>query len=230
MDRAAELAAADSPGGSVVSAEEQTAGRGRNGRKWNSKKGGLFFTLLERPSLSASEYYRAAMAVQIAAANALTRTCGKPCLLRWPNDVYWQGRKLAGILTEFLAEGDRVKWMALGIGVNVNNRAGERYAVSCAELSGRALSRREILLAILEEWKRLKGAGFRDQEKRWNAACDSIGREAETRGRRGASPVRGIFLGVDSLGRALLKTDRGEILSLWPGAVSLVIKKQRSDV
>jgi BirA family biotin operon repressor/biotin-[acetyl-CoA-carboxylase] ligase len=223
MNRAGELAARGCPGGSVVSAGEQTAGRGRNGRKWDSEKGGLFFTLLERPSLTASEYYHAAMAAQIASVKALTKICGKPCFLRWPNDVYAAGRKLAGILTEFRAEGDRLAWISIGIGVNVNNKPKER--VSCAELSGRALSRRELLLAILEEWDRLKRAGFRDLEKRWNAACDSIGREAAARGRAGSSPARGVFLGADPLGRGMLKTEEGETLKFWPGAVSFIIKK-----
>jgi BirA family biotin operon repressor/biotin-[acetyl-CoA-carboxylase] ligase len=225
MNRAGELAARDCPGGSVVSAGEQTAGRGRNGKKWDSGKGGLFFTLLERPFLTASEYYHAAMAAQIASAKALARICGKPCFLRWPNDVYGAGRKLAGILTEFRAEGDRLAWISIGIGVNVNNRSVERTAVSCTELSGRVLSRREVLLAILEEWDRLKSAGFRDLEKRWNAACDSIGRKAETMGGEGSPRARGLFLGADPLGRGMLKTDGGEILKFWSGAVSFTIKK-----
>jgi BirA family biotin operon repressor/biotin-[acetyl-CoA-carboxylase] ligase len=224
MNRAAELAARGCPGGSVVSAEEQTAGRGRNGRKWDSGKGGLFFTLLERPSLTASEYYRISMAAQIASVKALTRVSGTPCFLRWPNDVYGAGGKLAGILTEFQAEGDRLKWISIGIGVNVNNRAGESSALSCAELSGRVLSRREVLLAILEEWDRLKGTGFGDLEKRWNSASDSIGRKAEARAGEGGPPARGVFLGADSLGRGMLKTDKGEILRFWPGAVSFAIR------
>jgi BirA family biotin operon repressor/biotin-[acetyl-CoA-carboxylase] ligase len=159
------------------------------------------------------------MAAQIASAKALTRICGKPCFLRWPNDVYGAGRKLAGILTEFRADGDRVKWMSIGIGINVNNRPGGKSAVSCTELSGRVLSRREILLAVLEEWNRLKRAASRDLEKRWNGLSDSIGRQAAAE-----TGARGVFLGVDHLGRALLKTDRGEILNFWPGAVSFIIK------
>jgi BirA family biotin operon repressor/biotin-[acetyl-CoA-carboxylase] ligase len=224
MNRAAELAAGGCPEGSVVSAEEQTSGRGMNGRAWDSGKGGLFFTLLERPSLTASEYYRISMAAQIASAEALTRVSGKPCFLRWPNDIYGAGRKLAGILTEFRAEGDRLKWISIGIGVNVNNKTGGKSALSCAELSGRVLSRREVLLAILKEWNRLKTAGFRDLEKRWNSASDSTGRKAETRAGEGGPPARGIFLGADPLGRGMLKTDSGEILKFWPGMVSFVIK------
>ncbi|MDR3130186.1 MAG: biotin--[acetyl-CoA-carboxylase] ligase [Treponema sp.] len=221
MNRAAELADRGCPGGSIVSAEKQTAGRGRNGRKWESGKGGLFFTLLERPSLTASEYYRAAMAAQIASSKTLTKICGKPCFLRWPNDVYGAGRKLAGILTEFRADGDRVKWMSLGIGINVNNRPGGESAVSCAELSGRIISRREVLLGVLEEWSGLQKAGYGGLEKHWNALSDSIGRQAVAE-----SGIKGVFLGADPLGRALLKTDGGGILSFWPGAISFIIKNQ----
>jgi BirA family biotin operon repressor/biotin-[acetyl-CoA-carboxylase] ligase len=241
MNRAAELAARGCPGGSVISAEEQTAGRGRNGRLWSSKKGGLFFTLLERPSITAPEYYRMALAAQIALGKALTKLCGKPCSLRWPNDIYAAERKLAGILTEFYAEGDRITWISLGIGVNVNNRAKGRIAVNCAELIGAPLSRREVLLAFLKEWDKIKADGFLELEKKWNAASDCRGRKAAAMelpakllaefpaklsggGKEKGRPlIKGTFLGVDSLGRGVLKTAKGEKRAFWPGAVSFIL-------
>jgi BirA family biotin operon repressor/biotin-[acetyl-CoA-carboxylase] ligase len=233
MNRAAELADRGCPGGSVISAEEQTSGRGRNGRAWASKKGGLFFTLLERPALTAPEYYHMAIAAQIALGNGLSKLCGRPCALRWPNDIYAAGRKLAGILTEFHAEGDRITWIALGIGVNVNNRATGKSAVTCAELSGARLSRRELLLAFLAEWDAIKAEGFPDLAKKWNAASDCRGRTAaavelpaglSARGKEKGRPLaEGTFVGIDALGRGLLKTATGETRALWPGAVSLIV-------
>jgi BirA family biotin operon repressor/biotin-[acetyl-CoA-carboxylase] ligase len=156
MNRAAELAARGCPEGTVITAGEQTAGRGRNGHLWASKQGGLFFTLLERPSFSAADYFRISLAFQIAVARALTKICGKPVRLRWPNDLYAEGKKIAGLLTEFHAEGDRLSWISLGLGVNVNNAPHSDEAANCADLAGRPLSRQEVLLAILAEWESRK--------------------------------------------------------------------------
>jgi BirA family biotin operon repressor/biotin-[acetyl-CoA-carboxylase] ligase len=210
MNRAAELAARNYPGGSVITAGEQTAGRGRNGRPWSSKKGGLFFTLLERPPLPALEYTRLSMAAQIAAARALTSVCGRRALLRWPNDIYIDEKKIAGVLTEFHAEGDRLVWVSIGIGVNVNNKGAPGTAAHCAAFLRRPLSRRTVLLAVLDEWDKVKNLGPDELRKMWNAAGEGIGRRVRVienkDGGKDAKPVTsGVFLGVDMSGKGLVK-------------------------
>ncbi|MDR1106108.1 MAG: biotin--[acetyl-CoA-carboxylase] ligase, partial [Treponema sp.] len=157
MNRARECAFADAPGGTVITAETQTAGRGRNGKNWVSGKGGLFFTMLERPRLSIANYALLVMAAHIAVCRAVRGVCRTDAFLRWPNDVYSGGKKTAGILSDVYGEGDGVEWMAVGAGINVNNRlpAG---ASGCASLAGRAVSRRDTLLAVLGEFSRVKRA------------------------------------------------------------------------
>src|SRR5262249_38382993 len=112
--------------GVVVFAEAQTKGRGRLGRKWMSpSKKGLWFSVLLRPGLRPV----AATQLTIAAATALRRAIaaqtGLNPEIKWPNDILVNGRKVAGILTELSAELDRVKYVVLGIGVDVNLSAGD---------------------------------------------------------------------------------------------------------
>jgi BirA family biotin operon repressor/biotin-[acetyl-CoA-carboxylase] ligase len=224
MNRAAELAARQYPGGSVITAGEQTSGKGRNGRTWNSQKGGLFFTLLERPVLPVLEYSKLSMAAQIASAKAISRITGKRALLRWPNDIYVEGKKIAGVLTEFKAQGDKLDWITIGVGINVNNFA--KSSISVAELSGHPLSRREALLAVLDEWDKLKNADSFELGKRWNSMAEGRGQKvlAVTGKEKENRPVeKGIFLGVDVLGRGILKNIKNEKRAFSPGAVSFLM-------
>src|ERR1043166_918442 len=94
--------------GLVVFAESQTKGRGRHGRAWSSPRGkGLWFSVLLRPKLRASAAPRITVAASVAVAHAIRKTSGLDARIKWPNDVTLNGKKVAGILTELRAEGDR---------------------------------------------------------------------------------------------------------------------------
>jgi BirA family biotin operon repressor/biotin-[acetyl-CoA-carboxylase] ligase len=225
MNRAAEYAAKGYPEGTVVSAGEQTAGRGRNGRDWISSKGGLFFTLLERPSICATEHVRVSLAFQIATVRALEQLCRKPIQLHWPNDLYVDGKKIAGILTEFHAEGDRLLWISLGMGVNVNNplKLQERSTINCSSISPQPLSRREVLLAILSQWELTK----KDLEspklhKEWNSLAWGIGKQVLAKETKSNNrKAVGIFMGIDELGRGVLKGENRERFLCSPGNITI---------
>jgi BirA family biotin operon repressor/biotin-[acetyl-CoA-carboxylase] ligase len=244
MNRAREYAEQGFPGGTVVVAERQSAGRGRNGRIWTSEPGGLFFTILERPDIGIAGYSLPAMAVQIAAARALTGICGKKALLRWPNDIYAGGKKIAGVLTEVSGEGDRISWMSFGIGVNMNNPAPAAYSTSCADIRGRPVSRREGLAAILDELAGLqKKAALHPRLLRdlWNSLAGGIGCPvlAVEPGRdSGASEgkkytgdqrllARGVFQGINASGACIIKTGAGGRNRCFsPGSASLIFLKE----
>ena len=250
MDRAREFAVRGPAAEMVITTERQSAGRGRNGRAWASRHGGLFFTILDSTAFSRSmalaEYNLPAMIFQIAAARALASLTGKSARLRWPNDVYVDHRKIAGVMTELSGEGDIINWLAAGIGVNVNNPVPSGRAVSCAEIAGHQFSRREVLLKIIDEAEQLKkrinsgtvyAQGNRLLAAEWNSLADFIGAKAaivdsgrEDLGKPGKPEdakgrifARGIFAGVDPAGRCILKPENGErALYFNPGPVSLV--------
>jgi BirA family biotin operon repressor/biotin-[acetyl-CoA-carboxylase] ligase len=119
LDVAHRIAAQGAPAGTLVIANEQTAGRGRGGKSWQSSPGaGLWLTLIERPGES-SGLGVLSLRVGLAAAEALDRFAPEPIRLKWPNDLYVDQGKLGGILVEARWREQAVEWVAIGLGVNV---------------------------------------------------------------------------------------------------------------
>jgi BirA family biotin operon repressor/biotin-[acetyl-CoA-carboxylase] ligase len=119
LDVAHRLAGKNAPAGTLVIANEQTAGRGRGGKTWQSSAGeGLWMTLIERP-IEDSGLGVLSLRIGIAAAAALDRFASEPIRLKWPNDLYIDRGKLAGILVEARWREQSVEWLAIGLGVNV---------------------------------------------------------------------------------------------------------------
>ncbi|MDR2897651.1 MAG: biotin--[acetyl-CoA-carboxylase] ligase [Spirochaetaceae bacterium] len=219
----------------VAVAETQTKGRGRSGRGWYSDRGGLFFTLLSRPSLAAADYTIISMAVQTAVCKALSELTGMKAELHWPNDVYIEGRKIAGILTEFHAEGDRITWISSGIGVNINNTLpGNRFA-SCGTLNGKPVSRREALTAILDQAEAIQMEHKRELHRHWNNLAYGRGRPVVIippgHDDAGKTPSldtimgRGRFMGIDSRGRGVIES-QGELKRFSPGSASFLFQDE----
>jgi len=242
MDRARESAVRGAESGSVFTAEKQSAGRGRNGRTWVSRQGGLFSTVLERPRLTITDYTQLSLMMQIAVVRSLSSICGKKAFVRWPNDIYIDHRKIAGITTEVCGEGDLISWLSGGIGVNVNNPVPSGRAASCADITKRQVSRREVLIKILDEFDNIKktfvstaaySQGNRPLAAEWNSLADCVGAKAAVfepvpvQAENGDSIekqekilARGLFQGIDPAGRCIIKTD-DSALYFNHGSVSL---------
>ena len=110
------------PHGAVVVAEEQTAGRGRAGRMWHSEKtSGIYMSVLLRPPISPMHAPVLTLLAGLAACDAVREQTGLAPDLRWPNDLLLNGKKFSGILTEMHAEPDRVRFVVIGIGIDVNH-------------------------------------------------------------------------------------------------------------
>jgi len=155
---AMELGYADEPEGAVVLAEEQTAGRGRAGRSWHSERGaGLYVTLLLRPKLSPVQAPLLTMLAGLSAHTAVLAQTGLSAELKWPNDLLLNGKKLGGILTEMHAEPNAVRFVIVGIGINVSQEKfpGElaATATSLRKETGRLHSRLEILVKLLSQFE-----------------------------------------------------------------------------
>lgn len=218
------------PEGTVVLAEEQTAGRGRLGRTWESSRGvNLYLSVLLRPSIPIWNAPQLSLVAGVAVAE-IGREEGIDCGIKWPNDVVVGGRrKLAGILTEIEAEADRVAFVVVGIGVNVNAKA-EHFS---AELEGKATSmliesgkRRDRtalaakLLARLDEcYRAYLAGGFAALAPRWRGLAVLDGRRVEV-----ASPgesFAGVCAGIDDDGGLLVDDDAGVRRRVLAGDVTL---------
>ena len=140
--------------GSVWLAEEQTAGKGRAGHVWKSNpRDGIYCSALMRPRLSPADVIIFSLAAGLAVVEAVHEVTGLWGDLRWPNDVLLGGRKFCGILTELNAEVTRVRFVVVGMGLNVNNEGFpaelETIATSLRMESGRRFSRVELVAALL---------------------------------------------------------------------------------
>lgn len=178
-DVALKLAAQEAPHGTVVVAEEQTAGRGRLGRKWFSEKSsGIYCSVVLRPPFSPAAAPMLTLVAGVAACHAVRSVTGLPVDIRWPNDLIVNNKKVCGILTEMSAEVDRLHAVVVGIGINVNHRAMpaeiKTIATSFALEGGKPYSRANILIALLKEierfYKLLLAEGGGAIAKAWAAA------------------------------------------------------------
>lgn len=120
------LAAAGAPDGTAVIAEKQTTGRGRLGRNWDSAAGlGLWISLILRPQINTSDLAVITILTAVSIARAIAAQTGIQVEVKWPNDLLYQGKKLTGILAELNGEMDRVNYLVVGTGVNVNHQAAD---------------------------------------------------------------------------------------------------------
>ncbi|MGH9774603.1 MAG: biotin--[acetyl-CoA-carboxylase] ligase [Candidatus Acidiferrales bacterium] len=145
--------------GAVVLAEEQTAGRGRAGRKWTSEKSaGIHATVLLRPEVAPMHAPLLTLVAGVAARDAVADETGLAPDIRWPNDLLLNGKKCGGILTEMQAEPDRIHYAVVGIGINVNqSRMPAELSENATSLrieTGRICSRLELLARLLRHFDR----------------------------------------------------------------------------
>jgi BirA family biotin operon repressor/biotin-[acetyl-CoA-carboxylase] ligase len=200
MDVAHTLAAAGAPAGTLVLADHQTAGRGRGGRSWQSEPGaGVWLTLLERPQ-DAHAVEVLALRAGIQVARALDRYAGGQVGLKWPNDLYLAGRKLAGVLIEARWQDGAPTWVAIGVGINVRVPVG--FDGDAASLRA-GTQRMDVIAAVIPELRAaaaMRGVLMNDE------LAEFAGRDI-ARGRACTAPAAGRVEGVAASGEILILQD-----------------------
>ncbi|MGC3999654.1 MAG: biotin--[acetyl-CoA-carboxylase] ligase [Anaeromyxobacter sp.] len=229
-DHAKALAEDGAAHGEVVVAERQTAGRGRRGRSWVSPPGmNVSFSVVLRPELPPARAPELTLVASVAICDAL-RHAGVPGAgIKWPNDLLVGGRKIAGILTELAAEPDRVQWVVLGVGVNVNARTEDfppelrDEATSVRVERGEPAPRALFLAACLgslEEWlDRHAEDGFAAVREAWKARSVTLGQEVVVKAE--GRELTGVAEDVDESG-ALLVRCGGRLERILAGDVLLL--------
>ncbi len=229
--RAKAMAADGAPEGTLVIAEEQTQGRGRRGRNWFSPPGaGIYLSLIMRPDILPQEAPRFALLTAAAVAEAVREITALETRIKWPNDILVGGRKLGGILTEVSMEMDKVEYMIVGLGLNVN-LAREAFPSDLQEIGtsiqmemGRHLHRLPLVRRIIERFEETyqgyQRHGFAPIRKRWQDFTDMIGRtvEVDTMGRR----LTGEVLDFDEDGYLVVREHNGVPVRLFSGDVSFI--------
>lgn len=201
LDAAHELAAAGAPDGTLVLADAQTAGRGRLGRSWQSEAGrGIWLTLVERPG-DPEALDVLSLRLGLAAAAVLDPFAPARVALKWPNDLYVEGRKLAGILVEARWKNGRLDWLAAGFGLNLRPPSDAPWAAALREGTSR-LDVLRVLVAALREAARRPG--------RLDAAeLEAFGARDLARGRACREPGEGTVAGIAPDGALVLDTPDG---------------------
>jgi len=217
---AMQAAAAGEPEGATFVAEEQTAGRGRGEHTWESQQSaGIYCSVVLRPEMSPMDALLLSLMTGIAVAEAVEQATGLHPDLRWPNDALLGGRKFCGILTEMNAEPMRVRYVVIGIGINVNHRsfAGELepIATSLRIESGREWSRVELTAALLKSldghYRKLAEGGQRAREAilRQFEERSSFARTRHVRIEENGGAYEGVTEGLDERGFLRLRTKHG---------------------
>jgi BirA family biotin operon repressor/biotin-[acetyl-CoA-carboxylase] ligase len=216
--------------GVVVIAESQTRGRGRLGRAWVSPRGlGLWLTVLLRPPLAPRAATQLTVAAATGTARAIRRQTGLTPEIKWPNDVLLQGRKVCGVLTELSAELDHVKFVLVGLGLNVNLTAADfppevrELATSLRLATGRAQRRAELAAVLLEEldrdYARVCRGEFAAVAEEWATQCATLGQRVRIR--LGDRIIIGHAESLDDDGALLLRTEHGRLERIVGGDVTV---------
>jgi len=227
MDEAFALGVAGAAHGTVVCAETQTKGRGRMGRQWVSPPGkGIYVSIILRPQVNLSEVAQLTLVSAVALCEALRNVAGVEAAIKWPNDILIDGKKVSGILTELNAEMDRIKFVVVGIGVNVNTLSSQLppEGTSLKVEAKKDISRVEVLREILrslEKWVVIFEAhGFAEVRERWKELSWTLGKRVKFIEPSGEVIGTAIDLAPD--GCLLLKKDSGEVIKRISGDAILV--------
>lgn len=229
-DVAKGLAAQNAPDGTVVLADEQTAGRGRMGRHWSAPPGTcILCSILFRPDLTLPQAQWLTMLCALAAADAVDQVAALPVSLKWPNDLivesqHW--KKLAGVLTETGVMGERLEFVVVGIGINVNVAPRDLPslapdATSILAETGREVDRTTLLAALLAgvEARYARVQAGESPHVEWATRLATLGQSVEAITSGGT--IAGVAESVDEGGALLLRTPDGELHRLLAGDVTL---------
>lgn len=234
-DEALRWATEGAADGCLVTADTQTQGRGRFGRKWVTRPGvSLAFSLILRPTPDEMDHLSFFSPLgALAISQALEEALGLAPQIKWPNDVLLDGRKTAGILVEAAWSGETLEAVVIGIGINVTHEAVPPAdellypAISVEEAAERPVNRLELLRAVLYalfEWRSYTGRpAFRQQWEKRLAFLNEwveIGEMVP-----GSSPISGQMLGLADDGGLMLRGEDGQVTTIAVGDVHLRPKK-----
>ncbi len=227
-----EKAEAGAENGTLVAAEIQRAGKGRRGRRWLSQSGGLWFSYLLRPRLLPAQAPLLTLVTAVGLARGLESYGGLSFGIKWPNDILWQGKKVAGILAEMKAEWDNIDYVVIGIGLNCRSAAidGEiaALAVSLEEVWGEAPIRNRLLphllLSLEEAYEQFFQAGFGPLRQEWEKRSLVLGRPVRILD--GDGGFAGTALALLDDGGLLVETAEGRRVTVHSGDVSLRLREE----
>ena len=214
--------------GTIIIADYQTSGRGRLGRKWiSSPDDSILLSIILYPEIE--ELRLLNMIAALAVAQSIEKLTDLKPILKWPNDVLIEGKKVSGALIESDVQGEQANSAIVGIGLNVNLDPSSmpeisETATSLKEMLGREVSRLDMLESLLCEFEELCQALHHGEpiHKEWQRRLDTIGREVAVK--QGNEVLEGYAESVDKDGNLLLRCPDGTLATIISGDVTLKAK------
>lgn len=216
--------------GTVIVAEVQTGGKGRLERNFFSPRGkGIYFSVILRPKCLPKDAPKFTLMAAVAVAHAMKRF-NLPAQIKWPNDIMFDGRKVVGILTELSAQIEKVNYIVVGIGINVNIAPKDfpadikKVAASLSEINGDEISRLDFFRAVLEEFDKLyctiNAEGFKKIFEYWKKFNITLGRNVKVISAETGESFNGVAEDIDEDGALIVTTESGR-QTLYAGDVSI---------
>jgi len=228
-NRAKQLAEAGAPDGTLVIARQQSAGKGRRGKTWESPAaGGIWMSLLLRPAITPDRASMLTLVAALAVAEGIENTCGLSALIKWPNDLVLNKKKICGILTEMSAEIDCINHVVIGIGINVNIKELpdelKGVATSLYLETGKTFPRSLLTAAILQAWETCYELFLQTMDlsallERYHQLL--VNRDKEVRVLAPGGAYDGIARGVTATGELLVEKTDGTMTEVLSGEVSV---------
>ena len=214
--------------GEIVIAEAQTDGRGRLGRRWESPPGvNLYVSVILRPRLLPIHAPQITLMAAVALAETVAPLIKPAPVIKWPNDILVNGKKLAGVLSEAACDPQRIDHVILGMGLNVNYQVTSmppelrQRATSVADLTGSAIDRESVMVRLIHHLDRCYGEldeyGFEALRARWDAFFGLRGRRVRIE--NDEDVVIGRALGIDRNGALIIEDGFGKLQNVYAGDV-----------
>lgn len=210
--------------GTVILTEEQTSGKGRMARKWDSAKGkGIWMSIILKPDIPPQLAPQFTLVAAVAVTKAISEVADVTPSIKWPNDLLLNGKKCTGILTELQSDPDRVQSIILGIGINVNQISDDfpddlkSIATSVRMESGKIVDRAILVNKIFDYLEKYTDLyiteGFRPLKLLWESYSDTIGKRI--RASMVNKVIIGKAIGITDEGVLQLQTDDGEVHGIY---------------
>ena len=226
-DTAYNLAAHGEKEGSVVIAESQTAGRGRIGRKWISPKSkGAYFSVILRPDILPKEVSSITLISALSVAKTIREMTNLAAFIKWPNDVLINNQKICGILTEMNAETDKINFVIIGIGVNINTKKEllPKGATSIMEEYDAEMSRVDVVRGIFKNldkyYRFFKSGHIAEIIKEYKEFSNFLGTRIQVAYHD--TKIEGYAIDVDRDGALILRMDSGLNERILAGDVTML--------
>ena len=202
------------PEGTVIVADIQTKGRGRKNRSWSSPKGGLWFSVVLYPNISPDQGMLITMAASVSAAQAIEDVTKLKPVIKWPNDLLVNGKKVCGILTELETKLDQIIYAIVGVGINVNNQIDVKLkdiAISLNQATNSQISKIKLLQSILKcfdkNYSYFTSGNFAIIRDAWFSYANILGKKIKVQDEE--TVIEGIVRDVDDNGYLILDTGDG---------------------